>query len=219
MGFHGAWAPLVMKSFRDDDAQSNFRLVFEYYLFATLMILVVLSLFSEEILLLLTTEEFSDGYVVVPLLILSTVLASIAGYFTYGIQIRKKSQYRLYINLFAVAINCLLNLALIPAYGIIGAGLATCGSYAFLAAAGMMISQRLYHVPYRWFRVFAALIFGTLIASSVIAADLPISLSYGLFKLILTVLGSVILMWVLKINPQSLLNGKLPGFGSESRSG
>lgn len=217
MGFHGAWSPMVMKTFREEGAKEKFRTVFNYYLFTTLMILAGLSLFSEEVLIVLTTTEFIGGYVVVPLLVLSAVLASIAAYFTFGIQIEKKSNYRLAINVMALIINCTLNLVLIPRFGIIGAALATCLSYAFLAMAGMVISQRLYYVSYRWGRIFFAILLSSVVSVFVIVVDVPVSLIFIIAKM-LAALGLLIaLVWLLNIRYRELLSGGL--FRKRAESG
>ncbi len=156
MGFQGAWNPVVMKNFREQGAPEKFKVVFDYYLFAVCVILVGLSLFGKEILLVLTTKTFSQGFTVVPLLTLSAILASIGQYFTYGIQIAKKSSYRLFLNVFALVVNVILNYLLIPRLGIIGASLATAISLVLLTVIGMWLSQRHYHVPYRWLNIALA---------------------------------------------------------------
>ena len=181
------------------------------------MILAGLSLFSEEALIVLATTEFIGGYVVVPLLVLSAVLASIAAYFTFGIQIEKKSNYRLAINVMALIINCTLNLVLIPRFGIIGAALATCLSYAFLAMAGMVISQRLYYVSYRWGRIFFAILLSSAVSVFVIVVDVPVSLIFIIAKM-LAALGLLIaLVWLLNIRYRELLSGGL--FRKRAESG
>ena len=183
-----------------------------------MMILVGLSLYSEEILLILTTKEFSDGFIVVPLLILSAVLASIAAYFTYGIQIEKKSSYRLAINIVTLIINCVLNYLLIPQYGIIGAASATCTSYAFLAIAGMMISQRLYYVAYRWFRILSAILLSTLVSGLVIFFDVPVSLLYMFLKMCIAMVLVVILVWLLDIRIRDIITNGLFSFQKKRRN-
>ncbi|MCK6370112.1 MAG: polysaccharide biosynthesis C-terminal domain-containing protein, partial [Gammaproteobacteria bacterium] len=207
MGFQGAWTPMVMSSFREEGAKERFRTVFEYYLFATMMIVAVLSLFGKETLILLTTRDFVGGYVVVPLLVTSAILASITGYFTYGIQIEKKSGYRLVINVAGVLVNCALNLLLIPRYGFVGAALATVLSYGFLATASMWISQRLYHVPYRWGRTLLA--FGSAAAAScsVIFVDIPVGLPSLVAKVLALAGLAALLAALLGIDLRQLASG------------
>lgn len=182
-GFQGAWNPVVMSSYREQGAPKHFKTVFNYYLFAVLMILVGLSLFGEEILLLLTNKTFSQGFVVVPMLLLAAILSSITHYFTYGIQIAKKSGWRLLLNLSGFALNAGLVFLLIPRYGMIGAALATALSFVFMALVGMAISQRYYYVPYRWRRILTATILAVAASNLIFVVDYPIGMEAILVKI------------------------------------
>jgi len=188
MGFQGAWNPIVMKSFGEKDSPEKFKVVFNYYLFMVLAILVGLSLFGEEVLLLLTTKTFSQGFVVIPLLVLAAILASIGGYFTYGIQIAQKSHIRLFLNSAALLINVVLNYALIPWLGIAGAALATVLSFVFLTVVGMRISQRLYYVPYRWRNILTAASLAIVVSNVVVLVNFDITIGTVIAKIGLTLL-------------------------------
>ena len=187
IGFTSAWSPIVMKIFRENDALERFRVVFNYYLFIVFTLLVGLSLFGRELLLLLTTKAFSEGFVVVPLLVLAAILASIGQYFTFGIQIAQKSNYRLLLNFAALALNVVLNYILIPWLGIIGAALATVLSLTLTVIIGMAISQRLYYVPYKWTNIGVASVLALGIANSVTLVDLKIGIWVILAKIIITI--------------------------------
>ncbi len=56
----------------------------------------------------------------------------------------------------AALVNIVLNLALIPSYGMIGAAVATVAAYATMAIGMAWWSQRIYPVPYQWRRVATA---------------------------------------------------------------
>jgi O-antigen/teichoic acid export membrane protein len=185
VGFQGAFHPIVMKHYMERTAPERFKTVFNYFLFITLSILVGVSVYGKEILMLVTTEAFSQGYVVVPLLVLAAILASIGGYFTFGIQIKKKSSYRLILNVGILIINIVLNIVLIPKYGVIGAALATMLSFLVLSLVGMMISQSLYYVPYEWGKAVAAMTLAAIASNLVIFLDLDVSLYIFLAKAVL----------------------------------
>jgi O-antigen/teichoic acid export membrane protein len=75
----------------------------------------------------------------------------------------------------AAALNIVLNLALIPEYGMMGAATATVGAYAVLFLGMAWKAQQVFPVPYQWRRVATAL--GTAIGLTVIARalDLPLA--------------------------------------------
>ncbi len=175
MGFQSAWWPHVMVAFREPDAPARFRRVYELYLFVTMAMLIVLSIFGHEVLLVLTTPVYAAGYIVVPPLVLGAVMASIASYFSYGIQIAEKNHYRMWLNFGALALTVLLNLLLVPRLGALGAALANALCFIALAAGSMAVSQRLYHVPYSWGRILSGLAVGVAVSHAVIFWDAPVS--------------------------------------------
>jgi O-antigen/teichoic acid export membrane protein len=199
MGFQGAWTPVVMKNYREKGAPEKFMVVFNYYLFLVLSILIGLSIFGREILLLLTTQTFSEGFVVVPLLVLGAILASIGQYFTYGIQIALKSHYTLYLNLSALVINVILNFVLIPRLGIVGAALATVLSFTFLSIAAMAISQRLYYVPYNWRNIITAGLISVAVSNLLLVVNIDVSIEAVVIKVIITLLSIYALSRVFRI--------------------
>jgi O-antigen/teichoic acid export membrane protein len=184
MGFQSAWYPHVMAAFREPGAPERFRRVFEVYVVVTVALLVLLSLFGHEILLLLTTPEFAQGYVVVPPLVLGAVMATIANYFSYGIQIAEKNHYRMWLNLGALVFTVTMNLLLVPVLGALGAALANAGSFVLLALASLAVSQRFYRVPYAWSRVLPVLAVGIVLSHAVILWHMPLSSGVVAAKLV-----------------------------------
>jgi O-antigen/teichoic acid export membrane protein len=59
------------------------------------------------------------------------------------------------------AVNVVLNVLLIPPYGMMGAAIATLAAYVVLFAAMTVNAQHVYPVPYQWRRI------GTLTAAAV----------------------------------------------------
>jgi O-antigen/teichoic acid export membrane protein len=198
-GFQGAWHPIVMKSFKDEDAPARFSVVFNYYLIVMLTIMVGLSLFGKEILSLLTTLAFRQGYVVVPLLVFSAIMASIGGFFTYGIQIAQKSHIRLFLNFSALIINVVLAYIFVPWLGIIGAALSTALSFVFLTAVGLMFSQQLYYVPYKWPSIIIAAVFAVAVSNSILFIDFDITIAGITTKAVVVLVVAFVLARLLDI--------------------
>lgn len=198
-GFQAAWFPMVLSSFKSPESGQQFVTVFNYFVFVTAAAVIGLGLFGREILLLLTTEAFSRGFVVVPLLTMSAVLSSIANYFTFGLQIASKSHLRLWLNLFALALNVALNLLLIPRFGVLGAATASALSFLCLAVLGMAISQRLYYVPYQWGRILVAGIVAAVIANLVLLGSFEVSGVGLLIKSGVAIGGILVIQRVLRV--------------------
>ncbi|MCD6322432.1 MAG: oligosaccharide flippase family protein [Clostridiales bacterium] len=213
VGFQGAWHPIVMKTFKEPGAPSRFKVVFNYYIFIASAILIGISLFGREVLLVLTTATFSGGYVVVPMLTFSAILASIAGYFTYGIQISKRSSIRLIINVIGLVVNIVLNYCFIGYWGIVGAAIATLLTFLFISIAGMIVSQKLYYVPYEWFRLAIVAIISVFCSNLVLVLPLKVSLLIIGTKFILCLISLLFIAKLLRINNLKQLFLEAKNFG------
>jgi O-antigen/teichoic acid export membrane protein len=197
-GFQGAWFPLVMKSYRDPMASEQFKRVFEYFAFATAVAIIWLSTFGREILLILTTPDYAEAFIVVPLQVASAVLFSVGNYFAFGIQIAKKSNIRLAINVFAIFIAIALNIVLIPAFGFFGAAVATFTSALVMAIVAMAVSQKHYFIAYEWRRLFAALTVALVFSYAAVAVSGEISWASAVTKLLMSGIATIILVRLLR---------------------
>ena len=76
------------------------------------------------------------------------------------------------------AVNIVLNVLLIPSYGMMGAAIATVAAYTWMFLVASWYAQRIYPVPYQWRRI--ALIAGVSVCltatGSVLSRSLPLAL-------------------------------------------
>ena len=84
-----------------------------------------LILIGDNLLRLLTTEEFSKGYMVIPLILAAYLFLMISSYFESILTLRNKPYFTTYFLIISFFINLILNIFLIPKYSYIGAALAT----------------------------------------------------------------------------------------------
>jgi O-antigen/teichoic acid export membrane protein len=74
----------------------------------------------------------------------------------------------------AAVLNVALNIALIPAWGIRGSAYATLAANAVLAVGMALLAQRVYHIPYRWLQMGAAVALGGVLAVAGSALDVSL---------------------------------------------
>ena len=92
----------------------------------------------------------------------------------------------------AAVVNVLLNLLLIPTYGMMGAAIATVAAYTTMAIGMAWWSQRIYPVPYQWRRVATATLGAVALAAlgKVLDGGLPAAIALTvLYPLVLLALG------------------------------
>jgi len=151
--FQQIWNPRRFALHKDDDAKSIYASVFTYYLFLMVLCGILLAACARDLILVVGRPEYYSAPAVVPLITLAYILFGAQGHFTTGIMIRKKTKLLAKILLITAAMNLLLNILLIPRYGIMGAACSTLASMFLRLVLTGWISQRVYPVHWEWLRI------------------------------------------------------------------
>lgn len=158
VGVQLALTPLVYGRYQEPETPEELARIFRYFVVLALLVCCGLSLLAPYLIEILATGQFDASISVIPLLAPALLLSSMY-VFAPGLSIVKRTGVTALINLGGAALNTVLNLALIPHFGIAGAASATLLSAASVFGAYMCLSQRTYPVPHRW----GGLAVGTLI--------------------------------------------------------
>lgn len=94
-----------------------------YFLLFSIPAVFGLSALAKPLLGILTTDDFLSGWVVIPIIAFSGLLAGIFQIFVNTMLLIKQTKTSTYINIVAAVSNVLINLLLIPSIGIVGASL------------------------------------------------------------------------------------------------
>lgn len=113
-----------------------------YFLLISIPAVFGLSALAKPLLGILTTDDFLSGWVVIPIIAFSGLLAGIFQIFVNTMLLIKQTKTTTYINIVAAVSNVLINLLLIPSIGIVGASLSTLFSYFLMAVLCMHISLK-----------------------------------------------------------------------------
>jgi O-antigen/teichoic acid export membrane protein len=119
---------------------------FTYFLLLVVTVGLFISIFSEEVIAIMAPAKYAGAGKLISLIILSYIFSGMATFFTLGTMIVYKTKYTAYINVIAAVLNILLNLVLIPRWGIMGAAWSTVATFFFLFSVTMVNSQRLYPI-------------------------------------------------------------------------
>jgi len=202
--FQFAWQPFFLKNAREPNAKELYSKVFTYFTLVGSFILVVLTLFVDDIVKMSIFGRHLIGYAywgglsIVPIVLLAYLFNGFHIIFSAGLYIKEKSNSVPVIMGICAAVNITVNFALIPVLGIYGAGLATLASYVVMAIAYYGVSQRLFYVKYEFVKIsmiFLALFIVAFLYFYLIPVDylnLLIKLLLGLLFIALLVLMRVI---------------------------
>jgi O-antigen/teichoic acid export membrane protein len=160
--FQLAW-PAFAYSIKDDrEARRTYSYVLTYLLFATCWLSLALGVLAPWIVHLFDPKHhFTRAAEAVPLLCFATAAYSGYSVLAIGIGRMRQTQFNWVVSGVAAVVNIVLNVILIPPYGMMGAAIATLAAYVALFAGMWLRSRRVYAVPYQWRRI------GTLAAAAV----------------------------------------------------
>ncbi|MCH8011606.1 MAG: oligosaccharide flippase family protein [Candidatus Marinimicrobia bacterium] len=157
--FNYAWLPFFLKAGKTTEASSVFAKIFTYFSVVALFTWITISFFIPEIIRItiggysLIGPSFYSAETIVPIILLGYIFQGYYLNFLPGIYFEKKTGLIPIITISGAAINIILNLILIPKYGITGAAIATLIGYAAMAGTTFLMSRRLFYIPYEWKKI------------------------------------------------------------------
>jgi O-antigen/teichoic acid export membrane protein len=151
--FNLAWPPLAY-SIRDDaEARRAYALIVTYFMLLTAAVVLALSLEARWVARALAAPEFFESFKAVPLVSLGATLYALYLVLVVIVARVGRTAFNFPVAGAAALVNVGLNLALVPPYGLVGAGLALVGSYVVMVVLMLLVSRRLFPVPFEWGRL------------------------------------------------------------------
>jgi O-antigen/teichoic acid export membrane protein len=152
------WSTRMYAVARHPNAATVFGQAFTRILAAYLLVGLTLCLFQDEVVALIAGPAYAAATRIVPAVVLACFFQAGASLMDAAFYVRHRTGLKLCITLAATAVMLLLYLILIPAYGSLGAALATLGGFAFLAVCTWALTQQIFRVHYEWPRLAALIV-------------------------------------------------------------
>lgn len=168
IGFQSSLSPLIYKHFKESETPKNIAKLFDLFVIFAIFVVVGAILFSKEVLFIMATEEYYPASPLIPFLVITVFFLNMY-IFTPGLAIAKKTKIISLISIAGALVNTMLNLALIPLFGLIGATYATMTSAIIVFIITLMLSNKYYSIEYSWLKkilIFLFMIFFSFIVNS-----------------------------------------------------
>ncbi|HSC26188.1 MAG TPA: lipopolysaccharide biosynthesis protein [Vicinamibacterales bacterium] len=153
--FEYAWAPFYYANSREPDAKRLFSSMTTYGLAVLSLMTAGLSAIGGDLLALVVGPPYVPAADVVTWTAVGVLFQGAYLLTSIGLNITKNTQYYAASTAVAAAVNVLLNFALIPRFGLMGAAWANAVAYAVQAALAFRFSQQVYPVAYESRRIAA----------------------------------------------------------------
>ena len=158
--FNAAWSPYFFQIGGRPEAPRFYTEMTTIVLAGVLALAVGVSVLAPEIVALVARPGYEAAADVLPVIAFASVLQAAYTMFVTAVYFMKRTGPLAFITFGSAALNVLLNIALIPAFGIMGAAWATFGAYAAFAAATFAYARRHYPIRIGWWRLAALAVVG-----------------------------------------------------------
>lgn len=157
--FYLAWQEKAIINYDREDRDEYYSVVFEKYvrLLFSLSILIVAG--NKILLSFIVSKEFFDAWQYTPLLLLSIVFSSMAGFYGTGYLSAKKTSGAFISSVFGGLATVGLSFLLIPKFGLYGASIAICIGYLVLLVIRIAHMKEIFKIdfPIKTFTMFMIL--------------------------------------------------------------
>src|SRR5215210_171392 len=152
-GFQLAWPPLAYSIQDDDEARRAYAVIVTWFVSVTTFFVAGLWLLSRWIVRALAAPEFFGSYETIGLVSTGVMLYALYLVLVVVLGRTNRTEFNFPATAVGTIANIGLNLVLVPALGIVGAGVSLVASYAVVLVLMYVFTQRLFPVPYEWLRL------------------------------------------------------------------
>ncbi len=179
--FQLAFLPALFSVYKKgkNEAFTFYRRSYRLILIGAFGFAYLISIFSPEAIHLLFSEKYWGAISIVPLVAFSYAFYALYTIFSTSILLKAKNKYSLLALTISLSLNIILNIVLIPMYGIVSAAVSTLVAYMLLALLEWWFAKRVMDVGYKLLKVIK--VFGLL----------------GIFIIFLLVYGQISWIWLL----------------------
>ncbi|MBC1475735.1 oligosaccharide flippase family protein [Listeria grandensis] len=143
VSFSNFWIPTAYEWYEQKKSMDAYKKVSDAVMF-TIAFSFLLMLFFKEWIVVILSPDYSEAQYIFPFLCFYPLMMTVSETTTLGIVFLKKSVLNIYISLIALLVSILLNVLLVPAYGAVGAAIATGSAYIAFFFARTFFSMRIW---------------------------------------------------------------------------
>ncbi len=161
-----------------------------------ILVAVTICLFAPAAFKLMFPADYAAGLDFLPIVVWAFVLKGFDAFFFRAILYREKTLYPLALQIGTGLLNVVLNLWLVPRFGMYACAYTTFGTFALNTAIGLCMAQKLMALPYEWRRLAWLLGTGAIICAAAYFCPLPpLSAAWWILAAAMLAIQLGIAMW------------------------
>ena len=167
--------PFFLSNFRKSDFVQMNAAALKYYVMVSMLIFLGIALFR-DLFALIVGRDFREGIFILPVVLGANVLTGVWLNLSFWYKREERTQLAVWVTFTGLFFTVVMNVALVPALGYVGAAWARLASEAAMVGVSYWLNRRYYPTPYDLRRIgeYVALGLGVFFASAVFARWLPV---------------------------------------------
>ena len=146
--FRKAWWPIAMDAMHSQDGPDTFRLIARLFVGVGAAAVIALTFVSPWLVGFFASSNYFEAWPLVGILAWQSVFYGFYLVASAGIWKAEKTYLSAYLMLGGACLNLVLNYALVPTYGAVGAAIATVTAYFVWVMAAMVLSESLWRIGF-----------------------------------------------------------------------
>jgi O-antigen/teichoic acid export membrane protein len=156
-----AWDPFVLSEYRAEDGARTIGRVATYFAMIGMALVVFISASAPVLLIVIHARpQYLAATTVVFLIAFANFFAAMQHLFSAPTSIRVRPELGTMFRGLGAVVNIVLNLALIPEFGMLGAAWSTVATFVFTAAITEVIGRRLWRIAYEYRKLLLIVVGG-----------------------------------------------------------
>ncbi len=172
ISFRTAWVPRALNLFKEGGYSKEYGRIFSRLIAIIVLVFLVVVLFVNDIFRFkiggdfIINPAYAAGVSIIPFVVLGYALNGISGFYSVYPYVKNKSYHFFVADFSGFFFNIVLNIILIPLYGIIGAGVATMVSFISVSTYLYFISRKNIQTEYDFKSLIGLIISGIILAAT-----------------------------------------------------
>jgi len=193
-----SWIPFMYENLKKNNHKTIFKNIFNIVIYLSGAFIILISLFSKEILVLFTTKKFFEAYYLLPGLIFYYGLFIVKGVVDIGPMISKRMIYSSYSYFISSVINIFLIYLFVKFFGLKGVVYALIFTNIFLVILCWYYSEKLYPIFFskRIFLFYILILFPLIL----LLMNFDVNLLFRISLSILIIVASLFYIKKIKLN-------------------
>ena len=186
--FYSAWQTHAIEYYNDPDRDKYYSKVFAFFIFLQLTIIIAGIMLIKPVVHIMVDSSFTGSWIYIPILLTGTFFYGLSSFLGTGYLSSKKTSGAFFTTIYAAAANLLINLLLIPHFGLWAASFSTLAAYLILFSIRYFDTKKYFSLTVNWKIFFIGLLISILSLVSVLFTPTKTSFVICLSLLVLWII-------------------------------